>query len=94
MNEKNKTKKDLIKDLESLDKKNKKLQRSAKKLKNIEEELIESKKEQEDLNLELERAIDRDNQLTIESAISQLEFNQIINSAADGMWVVNKEFEV
>ena len=50
--------------------------------------------ELEAINLELEKSIERSNQMAIQSEIEYQELNQIVNASADGMWVIDSEFNV
>jgi diguanylate cyclase (GGDEF)-like protein/PAS domain S-box-containing protein len=45
-------------------------------------------------NQQLEAAIERANKMTFDAEITYIELNQIFNTAADGMCVIDKEFHV
>ncbi|MDY6903177.1 MAG: diguanylate cyclase [Thermodesulfobacteriota bacterium] len=62
--------------------------------KKSEELLIEKNMEIEAVNRQLEAIIEKSNQMTISAEATSLELNQIFNTAADAMWVVDKNFRV
>jgi diguanylate cyclase (GGDEF)-like protein/PAS domain S-box-containing protein len=77
------------------------LEREVSKLKEVEEALRERDEQltaiREDLestNHQFEAVVQRTNQMAIETEIASLELNQIFNTAADGMWVIDNAFNV
>ena len=44
--------------------------------------------------LEMEKAIERANQMAAEAEISNLEFSQIFNTVTDAIWVIDRKFKI
>ncbi|MBW1908477.1 MAG: PAS domain S-box protein [Deltaproteobacteria bacterium] len=62
--------------------------------KQAEEKLEESNRELEETNSELQKTIERANKMALENVIAYMELNQIFNTSADGMWVIDRGFNV
>ncbi|MDY6822666.1 MAG: diguanylate cyclase [Thermodesulfobacteriota bacterium] len=62
--------------------------------KKSEELLIEKNMEIEAINKQLETIIEKSNQMTISAETTSVELNQIFNTAADAMWVIDKNHKV
>ncbi|MBA7549293.1 hypothetical protein ES705_41771 [subsurface metagenome] len=60
----------------------------------IQEELQDLKKQEERNREELERAIEQANTMAVEAQIANIELNQIINTSADGIMLVNEDFTI
>ena len=48
----------------------------------------------DEINLELEKVMERLNRMALEGELASIELNQIFNTSGDGMWVVDKQFRV
>ena len=59
-----------------------------------EKKLHAANEELEDKNLELEKSIERANLMAVQSEVAYVELDQIFNTSADGMWVIDNEFKV
>jgi diguanylate cyclase (GGDEF)-like protein/PAS domain S-box-containing protein len=59
------------------------------------EEMFQTTNHQlEESNRDLERMIERANQMAVKAELVNLELNQIFNTAADGMWEIDAQFQV
>lgn len=65
-----------------------------KALRERDEQLNDMRQELESTNHQFETVVQRTNQMAIETEIASLELNQIFNTAADGMWVIDNAFNV
>jgi PAS domain S-box-containing protein len=59
-----------------------------------EKKILESSKYLEIMNVKLERAIKRSNQMVAESAMAYLELEQIFRASTEGLWVVSSSFAI
>jgi len=62
--------------------------------KRAEKNLSKVNQELESLNQQLEETIERSNRMAAETEIAYVELNQIFNASADGMWVIDNDFNV
>lgn len=53
-----------------------------------------NREELEQLNEDLERAIGKSNEMCVESAMAYLEIDQIFKASSEGIWVIDRSFEV
>ncbi len=58
------------------------------------EQLQSVSQELEETQRSLETVIERSNQMALESAIAEIELNQIFNTSPDGMWVIDENSRV
>ena len=65
-----------------------------KSLRERDEQLTTMRQELEATNHQFEAVVQRTNQMAIETEIASIELNQIFNTAADGMWVIDNAFNV
>jgi diguanylate cyclase (GGDEF)-like protein/PAS domain S-box-containing protein len=65
-----------------------------KKLAAAELSLNNARREIESTNSSLEEAFGRANQMALKAQIANIELNQVFNSSADGMWVIDKDFRI
>ena len=70
------------------------LQNTQKALSDYENKLDNAHQELDAVNRSFETVIERSNQMAVEVEISGIELNQIFNTSADGMWVIDKQFNV
>ena len=63
-------------------------------LRERDEQLTAMRQELEATNHQFEAVVQRTNQMAIETEIASIELNQIFNTAADGMWVIDNAFNV
>jgi PAS domain S-box-containing protein len=66
----------------------------ARKLEIMEKEHQKADQVHQDTNRQLVEAIERSNQMAFETEISAIELSQIFNATADGMCVIDREFNV
>ena len=59
-----------------------------------ENKILETSKDLENLNDELEVAIERSNKMVAESAMAYLELDQIFRASTEGIWVVSQSFDI
>ncbi|MCP4600938.1 MAG: response regulator [Proteobacteria bacterium] len=59
-----------------------------------ERSLKELNQELEEANINLESAIERANKLAVDTEITYMELNQIFDTSADGMWLIDRDFNV
>jgi len=62
--------------------------------KQAEKNLSKVNQELEGLNQQLEETIERSNQMAVQAEIAYVELDQIFNASADGMWVIDNDFNV
>jgi diguanylate cyclase (GGDEF)-like protein/PAS domain S-box-containing protein len=60
----------------------------------VERKLQDAQREIESTNSYLEEAFGKANQMALKAEITNIELNQIFNSSADGMWVIDREFKI
>jgi diguanylate cyclase (GGDEF)-like protein/PAS domain S-box-containing protein len=70
------------------------LEEERKKRAAAERSLQEAQREIESTNNCLEEAFGKANQMALKAQITNIELNQIFNSSADGMWVIDKDFNI
>jgi len=58
------------------------------------ERQMDMNRQLEDTNRDLEQVIERANYMAIEAEIARIELNQIFNTFADGMWVIDLNFTI
>ena len=68
--------------------------KEAARLKQAQNALNDCNQELEAVNRHLEKALARYNRLAVEAEIAAMEFKQIFNTSADGMWVIDDRFNV
>lgn len=81
------TYKDLEKKLEQLEKEAFDLEKTQKLLRKAYAELDQTA-------LQMEVAIERSNRMATEAEITNLEFSQILNTVTDGIWVIDKNYDI
>ena len=89
-----KTYKELEQKVEELEKVVVELQNAQKALSDYENRLDNAHQELDAVNRSFETVIERSNQMAVEVEISAIELNQIFNTSADGMWVIDKQFNI
>ncbi|GAG45957.1 unnamed protein product, partial [marine sediment metagenome] len=62
--------------------------------KQAEKKLHAANQELEEANSEMEKAIERANRIAVEAEITYVELDQIFNASADGMWVIDDDFDI
>jgi len=62
--------------------------------KQAEDKLETARQELEATNQQLEQYIERANQMAVQSEMAYIELDQIFNASADGMWVIDRDFNV
>jgi diguanylate cyclase (GGDEF)-like protein/PAS domain S-box-containing protein len=70
------------------------LEEERKKRAAAEQSLQEARREIESTNSCLEEAFGKANQMALKAQITNIELNQIFNSSADGMWVIDKDLKI
>jgi diguanylate cyclase (GGDEF)-like protein/PAS domain S-box-containing protein len=70
------------------------LEQKVKALEKVATELQNAHLELDAVNRSFENVIERSNQMAVEIEISAIELNQIFNTSADGMWVIDKQFNI
>lgn len=71
-----------------------KLRNETDELKKLHKELRLNAAENFETELEMEKAIERANQMAAEAEISNLEFSQIFNTVTDAIWVIDRKFKI
>ncbi len=66
----------------------------ASKVEQMESDLSEAYTQMEATNLEFDNIMEKYNQIYMEYELLEIELNQVFNSSADGMWVVDKKHNV
>ncbi|UCF91805.1 MAG: diguanylate cyclase [Desulfobacterales bacterium] len=56
--------------------------------------LLAAEEELEAVDRELAEVLERTSQLAVDAEILEIEINQIFNAAADGMWIIDRNFDV
>ena len=85
---------ELERKVKALEKEVLELQNAQKTLGDYEKQLDNAHQELDAVNRSFETVIERSNQMAVEVEISAIELNQIFNTSADGMWVVDKQFNI
>jgi len=63
-------------------------------LRDCREQLLAVTRELEEMHRNLETILERSNQMALESAIAEIELNQIFNTSPDGIWVIDEHSRV
>lgn len=63
-------------------------------LKHAQDALYDCHQELETINRYLEEVLERYNDLAVEAELAAIEIKQIFNTSADGMWVIDENFDV
>ena len=63
-------------------------------IKEAEERFKTANYELEEANLQLETTIEQTNRMAFETEIALLELDQVVNAVGDGLWVINKNYEI
>ena len=70
------------------------LQNAKEAIADYENKLDNAHQELDAVNRSFESVIEQSNQMAVEVEISALELNQIFNTSADGMWVIDKKYNI
>lgn len=60
----------------------------------VKAELYTLNREREHMNQQLEQVLEKSNKMAFEAEIARIELNQILNTSANGLWVVGNDFSV
>ena len=71
-----------------------KLRNETDELRKLQNEYRTNQVENFETTLEMEKAIERANQMAAEAEISNLEFSQIFNTVTDAIWVIDRKFKI